>query len=135
LVSVAETEHRHDVLVIEDDPTIRRVLCEVLTARGCQVVVARDSAEASAHLSSDRRPCILFVDTMLPGIDLRYLTEQLHLRPVQERVPVVALTASRNAAGVRLLGAVDCLEKPFAFGRVLDIVAKHCARVVRQRSS
>jgi CheY-like chemotaxis protein len=130
---VEEAEHRHAVLVVEDDPTIRRVLRELLTAHGCDVIVAADAAEASAHLSSDRQPCILFVDTIVPAADARSLAQRLALRPVHERVPVVAITTSREDEGIRLLGAVDCLEKPFAFGRLLNVVARHCARAVRQR--
>jgi len=103
LFLMTEGEHQHDVLLIEDDPTIRRMLREVLTARGCRVVVAADGEQAGTILSSDRPPCILFVDTMLPGVDIGDLTKQLRLRAVNERVPVIALTASRNAEGVRLL--------------------------------
>ena len=72
---------------------------------------------------------------MLRGIDIGDLTKQLRLRPIEERVPVIALAVSRNAEGVRMLGAVDCLEKPFAFGDVLKMVAKHCARALRQQPS
>ena len=130
-----ETDHRHAVLVVEDDATIRRVLRELLTAHGCDVMVATDAVEASTHLSSGRQPCILFVDTIVPAADARALAQRLALRPVHERVPVVAITTSREHEGVRLLGAVDCLEKPFAFGRLIYLVARHCTQAARQRSS
>ena len=131
---MVEPEHKHTVLVIEDDPTIRNLLREALTSQGCKVVVATDVRKVANLLCSDRRPCIIFFDTMFSRVDADFRREQRRLYLSYGRAPIVALRASGVAGGVRVLGAVDCLETPFPFGRILDVVAKHWANTVRQRA-
>ncbi len=129
-----QPEHRHAVLVIEDDPAIRHRLQEVLTAEGCNVILATDVADVAELLSSERRPCIVFFDTTFSRVDADFLMKQLDRHPSYGRPPIIALRASGVPEGVRVVGALDCTEKPFAFGRILDVVAKSWARSLRGRT-
>ncbi len=106
------------ILVVEDDPAIRRILARGLREEGHEVAVASDLDEARAVLS--HRQELLLVDRMLPdGDGLALLRE---LRRQGDTTPAICLTA-RDAVGDRVEGlrdgADDYLVKPFAFEELL----------------
>jgi two-component system KDP operon response regulator KdpE len=56
------------VLVVDDEPQIRRTLAINLRARGCQVDLAATGEEA-LKVAADQRPDVVVLDLGLPGID------------------------------------------------------------------
>ena len=104
-----------DVLVVEDEPTIADVVCRYLTRAGYTARTAADGLGAVAAATA-RRPDLIVLDIMLPGIDglevMRRLREQ-NGRPLG----VILLTAKGDEqdriAGLRL-GADDYVAKPFS---------------------
>jgi DNA-binding response OmpR family regulator len=107
------------VLVIEDEPRVRRSLQEGLRAAGFEVEVAA-SGEEGGRLAAARSFDCLVLDWMLPGRDgLQILGD---LRRSGSTTPVLLLTA-RDAIDDRVLGldsgADDYLVKPFAFAELL----------------
>ncbi len=126
-------EHRHAALVVEDDPTIRELLSDLLTAADCDIVVAADMAEVASLLSSDQRPCIVFFDATLSRGEADSLMQHVACRSWDEAVPVVASRTRAAGEGVRLLGALSCVEKPFALGPIVAVVGRQWARAVRGR--
>src|SRR5882762_4131841 len=108
-----------DVLLVEDDPRIARVVERALTDVGHRVEVARDGLEG---LTSAERGShdLLVLDVMLPEMDGFEVAREL--RRQKMRTPILMLTA-RDAVDDRVrgldAGADDYLTKPFALEELL----------------
>ncbi|MFG2517193.1 response regulator transcription factor [Streptomyces sp. NPDC048584] len=121
------TDH---VLVVDDDPGIRRLLISALGFAGFDVDVAGDLTEALEQV--DRRtPDVVVLDVMLPGADGFEILQLLRARAVD--VPVLFLTA-RDAVEDRVrglrLGGDDYVTKPFS---VVEVGARLQALLRRAR--
>ncbi|SEK97975.1 His Kinase A (phospho-acceptor) domain-containing protein [Sphingomonas palmae] len=66
-LAVARVDGRRTVLVVDDEPTIRMLVAEVLSEQGYTVVEAGDGASALALLASEVTPDLLVTDVGLPG--------------------------------------------------------------------
>jgi len=102
-----------NVLLVEDDPSMRAALQRTLDRRGLRVEVCGDGREALARWQASE-PDVLVLDLTLPGLDG---LEVLRLgRQAGLATPVLLLTA-RGTVGDRVLGlnagADDYLPKPF----------------------
>jgi DNA-binding NtrC family response regulator len=73
------------LLVVEDDPAVRRSLAETLEAEGVEVHLASTAEEALTRLA-EVAPEVVLTDVRMPGMDGRSL-----LRVLRERVPDVAV--------------------------------------------
>lgn len=106
-----------DVLVVDDDPTVREVVVSYLRAHGHQVSECDDGAEALRRLI-DAPPDLVVLDLMLPGLDGLEVCRRLRALPdARAEVPVVMLTALTESedriAGLEV-GADDYVTKPFS---------------------
>jgi two-component system KDP operon response regulator KdpE len=106
------------VLIIEDDPHVRRFLRAALGGHGHTVTEATTVAEGLAALA-EARPAVVLLDLGLPDGD--GLAVVRALRP-ESRVPVIVLSA-RGQEGDKVAaldaGADDYLTKPFGAGELL----------------
>lgn len=115
------------VLVVDDEPTIGEVLCRYLQRAGFQTGRAGDGPQAIA-MSAQRRPDLVILDIMLPGIDGLEVMRRLHERedPAhaagRSRPAIILLTAkgeeSDRIVGLRR-GADDYVVKPFSPAELL----------------
>ncbi len=118
------------VLLVEDEPQMRRFLRTTLGSRGYRLLETPTMAEASTVVTS-RKPDLILLDLGLPdgdGIDLcRRVREFSH-------VPVIVISArGREADKVKALdaGADDYLTKPFGAGELLArmrVALRHAER-------
>jgi DNA-binding response OmpR family regulator len=103
------------VLVIDDEPPIR-LLCRVnLEAEGMEVLEAADGPSGLAKAKS-RRPDVILLDVMMPGLDGWRVAEELLDDPTTQEIPIVFLTARaefRDRARGLDIGGVDYVTKPF----------------------
>jgi DNA-binding response OmpR family regulator len=104
-----------EVLVVEDEPTIADIVRRYLERAGYDARTAGDGLEAVAAVSA-RRPDLIVLDIMLPGIDGLEVMRRIRAgggRPIG----VILLTAKGDEhdriAGLRL-GADDYVAKPFS---------------------
>ncbi len=110
------------ILVVDDEPDVRRVVRTVLEADGYQVVEAADGPAALVLIESvggGRGPALVILDVMMPGIDGIQTCEQIPT----DRIKVIILSAktdpeTKNAA--LAAGAKLFLEKPFSAMALLD---------------
>ncbi|KAA0932048.1 response regulator transcription factor [Streptomyces apricus] len=120
------------VLVIDDDPGIRRLLISALGFAGFEVDVAGDLTEALEQVAR-RAPDVVVLDVMLPGADGFEILQLLRARAVD--VPVLFLTA-RDAVEDRVrglrLGGDDYVTKPFS---VVEVGARLQALLRRARGT
>jgi CheY-like chemotaxis protein len=82
-----------DILLIEDDPTDRKLLTAVLKTSGNRVLEHGSAEEAFAAIKA-HRPQLILVDLKLPGLDGLALTRRLKNDPETSAIPIVAVTAA-----------------------------------------
>ncbi len=103
------------VLVVEDNPSLSRVMTLQLERRGYRVVTAKDGVAGFAALQQELPDCIV-LDLMLPVMDGFELLKRIRSLARSASVPVVILTASqddRNRRRGRNYLADAYLTKPF----------------------
>lgn len=81
------------ILVVDDNLLNRKLVSDVLTLEGHEVLQAGDATEARALLERGVSPALILMDISLPGIDGLTFTRQLKADPRFARIPVVAVTA------------------------------------------
>ena len=99
------------VLVVEDDPTLRYVIAEVLRTEGFSVMAAEDGLQALEILDRGLAPNVIVLDLVLPFMDGRELYGRMQARGIT--APVLVLSAHGALAAMVELGAAAALEKPF----------------------
>ena len=112
------------LLVVDDEPSFRALLRDILEGAGHGVTEARDGAEALAFL--DRGPFdLVLTDRLMPKVDGIELLRRVKARP--SAPPVVLLTAHGSipeAVEAVRLGAADYIAKPLPSpAALLDLVA------------
>jgi len=101
------------VLVVDDDPTARRMLDVRMRALGCQVAMAATGLEALAAIERDL-PAVLLLDLQMPQMDGMEVLRALNRDSVD--VPTIVITAHGTidtAVEAMKEGAVDFILKPF----------------------
>ena len=117
----------HRVLVVEDDPTIREVLVEVLGEHGYDAIGASNGREALDTLAaSSDRPCVILLDLMMPVMDGRSFREQQLQSPDLSNIPVIVISAHLDHTVANDLNAAAYLRKPVKLAEVLRSVRTYC---------
>jgi DNA-binding response OmpR family regulator len=107
------------ILVVEDEPSIRQGLCDVLTFRGYGVESAENGRDALLEVEQSAFDLIV-LDIMLPELDGLSVCESL--RSAGREVPVLMLTAKGDEQDVLRgfeVGADDYVTKPFSVRELL----------------
>ncbi len=116
------------VLVVDDEPIVREVVCSYLEREGYRTLEAADGDRARELVEQDQ-PTLVVLDLMLPGMDGLELCRWIRNR---SELPVIMLTARGEEAdrivGLEL-GADDYVTKPFS---PRELVAR--VRTVLRRS-
>jgi two-component system response regulator MprA len=117
--ALAPGDFRERVLVVDDDPPLRRMLARTLTAEGFEVTVAADGG--AALLAAERSaPDVIVLDVAMPAIDGLSVCRRLRSKGLP--TPILMLTA-RDAVADRVAGleagADDYLVKPFAIQELI----------------
>jgi two-component system response regulator MprA len=112
---------RGRVLVVDDDPPLRRMLERTMVAEGFDVTVAEDGG--AALVAAERSaPDVIVLDVAMPGLDGLAVCRRLRAKGLP--TPILMLTA-RDAVPDRVAGleagADDYLVKPFA---VQELIAR-----------
>lgn len=116
------------ILVVEDDPTLNRGLCDNLNAQGWDTRSATDGEEGLS-LALAWNPDLIFLDLMLPKINGYEICHSIRLEGIQ--TPILILTAKGQTEDIVKgleLGADDYIVKPFALQELLARVKSHLRR-------
>jgi CheY-like chemotaxis protein len=104
------------VLVVEDDPDIRRVICMSLKFRGVRDVVTASDGEECLAVVHAVRPDLILLDVNMPRLDGYQTCRLLKADSETRLIPVIFLSAkvqqSEQEVGLEA-GAVGYLTKPF----------------------
>jgi CheY-like chemotaxis protein len=118
------------ILVVDDEPVMRKLLEKALTRDGYQVVSATEGNEA-LEILRDREINIVISDMKMPGMDGFELLKRI--KTEHQKVGVIAMTAYGDAYTVKdalLLGADEYITKPFKSFEVSLIVERTYWRVL-----
>lgn len=113
------------ILLVDDDPSIRRV-AELSLRRlgGWEVAVAASGADAIA-LARTFKPDLIVLDAVMPGMDGPATLAALRKEPITRTTPVIFLTADSDPAAPEryaALGALGMLAKPFDVLKLPELV-------------
>jgi len=104
------------ILVVEDEPDIRKLVQYNLAQERFKVLEAEDGEQALKIVQRDK-PNLVILDLMLPGLSGLELCKILRERPDTAQLPILMITAKAGEAdrvvGLEL-GADDYLAKPFS---------------------
>src|SRR5271166_2108405 len=104
------------ILVIEDTEDNRRIVRDLLTSVGYELIEAVDGAEGVA-MAQTHRPDLILMDIQLPVVDGYEATRRIRAIPELAKVPIVAVTSyalSGDEAKARAAGCDGYIAKPFS---------------------
>lgn len=118
------------ILVIEDDPSIRRTVERNLAGHGFDVRGA-ESGEAGLDLETRFHPDLVLLDMVLPDVDGFEVIERLRSRTTTPIIVLSVQGAEQDKVRALELGADDYLTKPFGVDELLArirVALRHAAR-------
>jgi len=104
------------ILVVEDQEDNRRILRDLLTSAGYELIEAVTGEEGVA-LAETHRPDLILMDIQLPGLDGYGATRQIKANPALRQIPVIAVTSyalSGDDVKAREAGCDGYVTKPFS---------------------
>jgi len=110
-----------NILIVEDEPEIRKMICFALKNASYETSEAENSEQAQLLLM-DKRPDLIIVDWMLPDISGIKLIRKIRQREINQQIPIIMLTArSEEEDKVSGLdaGADDYMTKPVSIRELL----------------
>ena len=114
--------HTPTILIVDDDPTIRKMLVEVLSLEGYPTETATNGQEALDMLAKSA-PRIVLLDLLMPVLDGRGVMEQLDSdQMLRSHHKVVLVSAMVNLESSRDLQVDSILPKPFTVVQLLSVL-------------
>jgi len=110
------------ILLVDDDPSVRRSLGRLLRAHGYDVLDA-DSMSKALEILATTLPALMVVDMVMPGSSTLDVVRQLKADPRAAALPIVALTASPPHAPQDRALFADVVAKPTDARALLDVIA------------
>ncbi len=114
------------LLVVDDDPAIRKLLEVTFEMEGYRVILA-ENGPAGLALAQSERPDVVLLDVMMPGMNGLEVAVELRSQQSTAAVPIVALTAKvqqdDREAGQRA-GVDEYVTKPFDPFELAETVAR-----------
>lgn len=110
----ASPRERRKILVVDDDPVVRRILLELLNTH--YTVVLASTGVQLPELLQRHQPHLVILDVMLPWVNGFELCRIIKSQPHAERLPVLFLTSCKEKEDILMgqeVGASGYLTKPF----------------------
>ena len=117
------------ILVIDDIEDNRRILRDLLTTGGYEVLEA-ETGEAGVAMATAERPDLILMDIQLPGVDGYEATRRIKADPTLRSIPLIAVTSyalSGDDVKAYEAGCDDYVTKPFSPRALLAKVREHLA--------
>lgn len=121
------------VLVVDDSPTIRKIVEVTLRREGIRVLGVGDGLSALAAVA-DQQPAVVLLDITLPGMDGYQICQVLKQRPNSRHIPVVMLSGRDgffDRVRGKLAGSTQYVTKPFDPAELVKAVGKYVAAAQR----
>jgi DNA-binding NarL/FixJ family response regulator len=124
------------ILVIEDEPEMRRNITSLLRYDGYQAIAA-ENGRVGVELARGEKPDLILCDVMMPELDGHSVLQALHADASLARIPFIFLTAKGEKEDLRAgmnLGADDYLIKPVANADLVRAIEARLRRSEQQVS-
>ena len=115
------------ILVVEDHEENRRIIRDLLTSAGYEMIEAV-TGEEGVTLAERERPDLILMDIQLPGLDGYEATRQIKANPALRSIPIIAVTSyalSGDDVKAREAGCDAYVTKPFSPRALLATVREH----------
>ncbi len=119
------------VLIVDDDPAVRRTLAALVASRGYQVVEASDGDQAWSQLLSEPLDVVVS-DLQMPHCDGRELCRRIRAEPSLRDIRVVIVSGSLDRLDARDLNCDSVLTKPISVSTLLREIERAPARIHHQ---
>lgn len=117
-----------DILLVEDDDSIRQMVRDVLDDEGYAVEVAEEGQAALAYLQAcNQLPRVILLDLVMPGIDGVQFLELQQKDPRLADVPVILFSAANQLELFARRFRAAYVSKPFDVTILLALVEQFCA--------
>lgn len=114
--------HTPTILIVDDDPAIRKMLVEVLSLEGYPTETVTNGQEALETLAASA-PRVILLDLLMPVLDGRGVMEQLDANPaLRSQHKVILVSAFTNLEASRDLIVDGTLAKPFTVNQLLSVL-------------
>ena len=114
------------ILIVDDDADVREMLSQFFAIEGYDVATARNGKDALDQLRTGHQTDLILLDLMMPVMDGWQFRMEQQRDPQLAPIPVVVLSAVYNARErAALLGAVDYMQKPVEFDKLIETAERH----------
>lgn len=112
------------ILVVDDEPAVRRITADILVASGYRVITAADGAQAIELVAEQPEVALVITDMMMPVMDGAAAIRGI--RVLRPDVPVIAVSGLRTVPPTRQRddeGIIEMLAKPYSATELLERIA------------
>ena len=112
------------VLVVEDQEDNRRIIRDLLTSVGYELIEATDGL-AGVRLAKEHQPDLILMDIQLPGLDGYEATRRIKADPELAAIPIVVVTSYALSGDEQKAKAAGCdayVAKPFSPRQLLATI-------------
>jgi CheY-like chemotaxis protein len=121
--------HRKRIMVVDDEPSITRLLKLNLEQTGRYEVCGINNAALALSAAREFQPDLILLDVMMPHLSGDDLANQIHASPRLKDTPIIFLTALATPGEVSshggLIGGLPFLAKPVDLPEVMGCIEKH----------
>jgi len=111
------------VLVADDDPLARKMICDQLTADGVPIVGQASDGDEAVELALELRPDVVVMDLVMPGCDGITATQRIAVQAPEVQVVILSVSEDNEAVMLALRsGAVGFLTKGIEMDALLRVV-------------
>ena len=114
------------ILIVDDSPSLRRMIAMTLKGAGYDIVEAEDGLDALERVATGRFDAVL-TDQNMPRMDGLSFIREFRGRPEGQGVPVVFLSTENEGElkdKARAAGALGWMTKPFDQAKLLSVMAR-----------
>lgn len=116
------------IMVVDDSPTVRKLITGKLEKHGHRVVVAVDGMDALAKINEEK-PDMILLDVTMPRLDGYQLCKLIRQNPATKQTPVVMISGKDgffDKVRARMAGSTAYITKPFGPETLLQTVENYC---------
>ena len=121
----------YKILVVDDEPTIVRLMEFILARQGHEMLVAVNGEEALEKIRA-HAPDLVLLDIMMPRIDGYEVARAVRADPATASLPIIMLSAKAQEEDIRRgvgIGVDEYITKPFSPEHLVHVVAGYLSRL------
>ena len=129
-----EASGSYTILMVDDSPTIRKLVAMTLEKYGHQVVCATNGLDALNKLK-EIVPDLILSDITMPHMDGYQLCKMIRSNSIMKGVPIIMLYGKDGIFDKlrgRLVGATAYITKPFEIDSLLQLIDMHCQEAAQR---